>query len=104
MSRPQPLTPAGAHEVIQALLNECGERLRKPTHARERMIERGVNDDDILTVLRDGFVQDAVWHDERQQWRYAVCGCDLDGVPVVVIVVLEPQHCRITVITVTDTP
>jgi hypothetical protein len=102
VSQPQQLNPIDAFEAIQALLKECGERLGKTRHARERMIERNVNDDDILKVLRTGIVSPAEWNDEHKNWRYPVSGLDIDGDSLVLVIALEPQFCRITVITVRD--
>lgn len=100
MSQPKKLSPTEAYELIQALLKECGERLGRTIHARDRMVERNVNLDDILNVLRTGTVGPPEWNEEHQNWKYPVSGLDLDGVGLVVVVALEPQHCRITVITV----
>jgi hypothetical protein len=102
VSRPKQLSPTEAFEAIQALLKECGERLGKTTHARDRMLERTVNDDDILNVLRNGTVSTPEWNEEHQNWKYPVSGMDLDGIPLVIVIALEPQYCRITVITVKD--
>lgn len=102
MEKPQKLSPTEAYEAIQALLKECGERLGRTDHARDRMIERKVNDDDILHVLRTGSVGVPEWSEKHWNWRYPVSGLDLDAVPLVVVIALEPQHCRITVITVKD--
>ena len=102
MEKPQKLSPTEAHEAIQALLKECGERLGRTAHARARMIERRVNDGVILHVLRTGTVGTPEWNESHWNWRYPVSGLDLDGVPLVVVIALEPQNCRITVITVKD--
>jgi hypothetical protein len=64
------------------------------------MVERNVSDEDILNVLRGGTVSKPEWNEEHQSWRYPVSGRDLDGVALVLLVVLEPQHCRITIVTV----
>ena len=74
MSKPTQLSPIEAFEAIQALLKECGPRLGKPQHVRDRMVERNVNDDDILKVLRTGTVSPAEWNDKHQNWRYPVSG------------------------------
>ena len=103
MSEPTQLSPIEAFEAIQALLKECGPRLGKPQHVRDRMVERNVNDDDILKVLRTGTVSPAEWNDKHQNWRYPVSGRDLDGAPLAIVIALEPQFCRITVVTVKDT-
>jgi hypothetical protein len=66
------------------------------------MIERNVNADDILHVLRTGCVSNPEWDDKHTNWKYPVSGLDLDGVSLVVVIALQPQHCRITVITVKD--
>ena len=102
MEKPPSLNPAEAYEAIQALLKACGERLGKTQHARDRMVERNVNDDDILNVLRTGTVSTPEWNEAHQNWKYPVSGLDLDGVALVVVIALEPRFCRITVITVTD--
>jgi hypothetical protein len=66
------------------------------------MVERSVNDDDILHVLRTGMASAPEWNEDHQNWKYPVSGLDLDGIPLVVVIALEPRFCRITVITVRD--
>lgn len=102
MSRPKQLSPTEAFEAIQALLRECGGRFGRTTHARDRMVERNVNGDDVLNVLRKGTVSTAEWNEEHQNWKYPVSGIDLDGDPLVIVIAVEPQFCRITLITVMD--
>lgn len=103
MSKPKPLSPTEAFEAIQKLLDECDERLGRTDHARDRIIERNVNFDDILNVLRNGTVSPhPEWSPKHGNWKYSVSGLDLDGMALVVVVALEPKFCRITVITVKD--
>ena len=103
MEKPPELSPAEAYEAIQRLLHECDERLGLPDHARDRMLERNVNNDDILNVLRNGTVSQPEWNETRGgHWRYPVSGLDIDGAPLVVVIVLEPKFCRITIVTVKD--
>ena len=39
------------------------------------------------------------WHDQFQNWIYKVSGRDYDEEPLAVVIALEPQLGRITVIT-----
>lgn len=96
---PRKRSPTEAFEAIQSLLKECNG-YSTTQHARERMLERCVNDLDIRNVLTKGSVSPAEWNENHQNWKYAISGIDLDGAQLVVVVALEPQHCRITVITV----
>ena len=103
MEKPPQLSPAEAYDVVQQLLKECGDAIGLPKHARDRMAERNVHMDDIRTVLVKGTVSpNAEWKEKFQNWNYVMSGLDLEGVPLVLVIAIEPRHCRITVITVKD--
>lgn len=99
MTRPQPLSPAEAHEAIQRLLGlrNC---LGWTKHAEDRAADRDFNADDVLRVLTKGTVKpNPEWDSVFQNWIYTVCGRDYDGERLAVVIALEPTLGRITIIT-----
>lgn len=103
MEKPPRLSPAEAYELIQRLLDECGDTISRTNHARDRAVERGVTVDDMRHVLVTGAVSPrAEWNERFQNWNYVVSGRDCDGDPLALVIALEPRRCRITVVTVRD--
>ena len=66
------------------------------------MEERNVTVDDILHVLRTGWVASSVWNEKHQNCEYEIKGTDCDHMPLAVVVAPQPSLCRLTVITVKD--
>ena len=62
----EPLTDARLRELCRAVLSE-GE-LRFTRHARERMVERQLDETDVANVLRGGVMGHADL--ENGSWRY----------------------------------
>lgn len=103
MARHQPLSPVEAHETIQRILDASGS-LSWSRHARDRAVERRFTADDVLRVLRFGTVSfHPEWDERFEDWKYTVSGVDRDGVPLAVVIALEPRWHRITLITGKDT-
>jgi hypothetical protein len=99
MDRPKALSPIEAHEIIQRLL-DLHDTLSFSSHARDRMRQRHFTVDDTHLVLHRGTISPTpVWDDQFQNWQYRISGRDCDNVPLVLIVALEPELGRITVIT-----
>jgi hypothetical protein len=102
VEKPPQLNPTEAYDAIQRLLKE-GDTIGRTQHARDRALERNVTIDDMRNVLVKGTVSPrAEWKDNFQNWNYVISGRDCDGEPLVLVIALEPRHCRITVITVKD--
>lgn len=103
MIRPQPLSPIEAFETIQRIL-EATDSISWTTHARQRALERNFTADDVRRVLTTGTVSPKPeWDDRYENWKYTVSGWDCDNCPLAVVVAVEPQWARITLITGTDT-
>jgi hypothetical protein len=99
MTRPQPLSPTEAYEAIQKLLG-LRDSISWTRHARERAVERNFTADDVHRVLVRGTVQaNPEWDDTFQNWKYRVFGHDYDGDALAVVIALEPELGRITLIT-----
>jgi len=96
---PQPLGPAEAHAAIQKIL-ELRDSISWSAHATKRARERHFNADDVRRVLVRGSISSAPqWHESTGNWRYKVCGEDYDGEALAVVIVLEPELGRLTIIT-----
>ena len=99
MERPKPLGPIEAYEAIQRLL-ELRDSISFTWHARKRMRDRQFTVDDARRVLVCGTVSPTPeWDEAYQNWKYRVSGLDYDNVRLVLVVALEPDLGRITVIT-----
>lgn len=100
MERPQPLSVQEAKEKILLILNEG---IIKPSFhcQRDSMANRGVNDDDIVTALENGEVQEQpVWEDNHQNWKYTVIGKDTDDDDLTLITIIIESELIIKIITV----
>jgi hypothetical protein len=99
MGRLEPLGPVEAYEAIQKIL-ELRDSISWSAHATKRARERNFNADDVRRVLvRGALAPKPEWHEPSGNWRYKVCGEDYDGEPLAVVIVLEPQFGRLTLIT-----
>ena len=94
------LTPTKASEEIQRLLQQRGfDAISFAEHARQRARERHFSTRDVEHVLRTGTVGDPEWNERFGDWTYRVSGTDLDGDDLTVVVALDPEWARITIIT-----
>jgi len=55
------------------------------THCKERMVERGVNMDDVLNVLLWGEIKEIRHNKDHDSWECKVKGKDIDGDDLVFI-------------------
>lgn len=62
------LTRAGAQSRIRSIAQDSAN-LVWGNHARSRMTERGIDDGDVLRVLRGGFVDEDPVQTERGEWQ-----------------------------------
>ena len=65
------LTAAAAQRIIREKA-QASELVIITHHAEERMSERGITIDDVLTILRKGGVYVAPFLNERQAWQVEV--------------------------------
>lgn len=99
MTRPKPLSATEAYEAIQKLL-ELRDSIGWTDHAKIRARERRFTADDVRRVLIHGTVgANPEWKEQYQNWVYRVSGRDYDGEPLAVVIAIEPQFGRITLIT-----
>lgn len=62
------LTKAGAQSRIRSVAQDSAN-LVWSNHARSRMTERGIDDSDVLRVMRGGFVDEDPVQTERGEWQ-----------------------------------
>lgn len=99
MTKPAALSPVQAHEFIHEQL-ATRDTISYTAHVRQRMRERSFTLDDIRRVLLYGTVAtNPEWDEGRQNWCYVISGVDYDNEPLALVIALEPEHNRITVIT-----
>jgi hypothetical protein len=80
-------SPAEAQRKIQLILEEG--IVDFSTHCRRRMRERGVDDLDVVHVLRRGqIIREAEWDSEHSNWKYRVEGTDTEGDELTAITVI----------------
>lgn len=100
MGRPRALGTADAYATIQRLLARGTEAISFAHHGHQRAREREFNRRDVQHVLTTGTVGvDPEWDARFEQWKYRVAGRDLDGEDLTLIVAIDPQWNRITIIT-----
>jgi hypothetical protein len=93
------LIPPEAVEAIQRILART-DSLSFTAHARQRARERRFDADDVHNVLTRGTVSpNPQWSDQFGNWTYLVKGHDLDNERLAVVIALEPDLDRITIIT-----
>lgn len=86
-SRPPKLSPAEAKRKIQLILEDG--TVDFTTHCRRRMRERGVDDLDIVHVLKEGqIIREAEWDSDHSDWKYRVEGTDIEGDDLTAITVI----------------
>ena len=103
MYKPKPLSPVGAYEAIQRIL-DIRDGVSWTQHARDRAAQRHFTADDVMHVLRRGRVQpNPDWNEKFSDCAYTVNGVDCDGVALAVVIAIEPEWIRITLITGKDT-
>ncbi len=85
--RPPRLSAAEAQRKIQFILEDG--TIDFTTHCRRRMRERGVDDLDIVHVLKNGqIVREAEWDSDQYNWKYRVEGKDVEGDELTAITVI----------------
>jgi hypothetical protein len=101
MERPPALNPLDAHSTIERILGVLGaDAISFTAHARSRSRQRNFSRRDVEKVLASGVVSpNAEWNEQHGSWKYQVSGRDLDGDELTVIVTIEPEFQRITVVT-----
>ena len=81
-------TQAWARERIRELAADTG-KIRWSVHARERMVERGITDVDVLKVLRSGHIEsDPVRSDQGDGWKVKVVRAHASGREIVVVTLI----------------
>lgn len=95
----KPLTPTEASEAIQHLLESGLDAISFTQHARQRARERKFNARDVEHVLRTGSFDEAIWNEERRNWKCRIRGADLDDEQLTIIAVLDQNRTRITIVT-----
>lgn len=94
------LTPVEAYEAIQRLLDLGPDVISFTQHARTRSAGRNFNRRDVERVLRNALVSPSPeWNEAAQQWKYRITGSDVDGDELTLVVAIEPNLQRMTVIT-----
>lgn len=84
---PHQFSPAEALTKIQVVLAEG--IVDFSVHCRRRMRERGVDDLDVIHVLRHGrILRKAEWDDDHNNWKYRIEGRDIEGDELTVITVI----------------
>jgi len=93
MNVPNKLSFEEAKSKILEIL-ETGEIIPTWYHAKNRMKQRNVMDDDIKEALFNGEIKrDAEWDDRYKNWKYRVEGTDIEGEDLIVItIIIEKDH------------
>jgi hypothetical protein len=91
--------------TLEALRQVINSALQRHTfsydrrHALQRSLERDVTVDDIVHVCMTGrFKRDPRY--EYQNWKYEVIGIDLDDEELTVIIAVDNEKYRVTVVTI----
>jgi len=95
------LSSVEVFEAIQTILGRLTtSAVGFTAHARQRARERQFTSDDVRRVLTRGRVaREAEWDERFGNWKYTINGRDNDGYPLAIVVAIEPEFERITVIT-----
>jgi len=68
-------------------------------HAEAMMLERGLNENDVMSILENGFVVDNE-SSSAQEHKWLVEGKSIDGRRSQVVVGIAPDYLRVEIITV----
>ena len=99
MRHVRPFTRTETSEAIQRLLEPGLDAIGFTRHAREQARKRNFSQRDVEHVLRTGSVGKPAWDERFGNWTYRVSGSDLDGDDLTVVVALDTERPRITIIT-----
>lgn len=93
MDFPKKLSSKEAKTKILQIL-ETGEIIPTWYHAKQRMKQRDVTDDDIKEALTNGEIKrPAEWDDRYKNWKYRVEGTDIEGAELrVITIIVEQDH------------
>ncbi len=93
MDFPKKLSSKEAKTKILQIL-ETGEIIPTWYHAKQRMKQRDVTDDDIKEVLTNGEIKRlAEWDDRYKNWKYRVEGTDIEGEELrIITIIVEQDH------------
>jgi hypothetical protein len=97
--RPQPL---GAKELTDTIRKCVSERAIVPTpYFFRRAAQRNFTLQDAINVVRFGEVstQPAQWSATSRDWSYVICGQDLEGDPLNVVVRIHSPEGQVWLIT-----
>lgn len=100
MELPQPFSNTEAKEKILLILSDG---FVKPTfHCRkDSMVKRNIEIDDILEALQNGEIRhNPEWDEEHQNWKYKVCGRDVEEDELTVITVILEANLTLLIVTV----
>lgn len=67
----------GTQELINGASKLASRKMRVTGHARQRMLERGITEDDVRRVLQGGFLAGASGHKQRWHARLSPTNRDL---------------------------
>lgn len=63
-------------------------------------MDRNFSRRDVERVLRNGLVSPSPeWNEAAQQWKYTITGRDIDGDELKLVIAIDPDLRRLTVIT-----
>lgn len=83
----EPFSPLEALQLIREIVN-FGD-VQTTGHCRKRMVERGFDFQDLLSVLLNGEIKSPPEYDPKyDQYRYRVEGSSIDGDTAVAITVI----------------
>lgn len=93
MNAPRKLSSQEAKAKILQIL-ETGEIVPTWYHAKKRMKQRDVMDDDIREALTNGEIKcPPEWDDRYNKWKYRVEGTDIEGEQLrVITIIVEQDH------------
>jgi hypothetical protein len=100
--KPKSLEEAGVRKVVLAALSNAGYYIESfSLHTRFDHPERHLSIDDIINGLKINWRGCKVdeFNDDEWQWKYLVKTNDIEGFPLVIVVALDTNNNRFTVVT-----
>ena len=100
--RPKQLSRSEARKIVLSALSDEGSYREMHTlHSDFDHPDRRIDFNDVLFGLNrewDGFEVDG-FNEDEWQWKYGITTEDIDGRKFTVVIAVDPQHNRFTIIT-----
>jgi hypothetical protein len=98
--RPKPLDSGDVRAVVLAAITNGAYVESFSFHARFDNADRHLSVDDVIHGLKKKWESCKVqeFNDDEWQWKYLIATTDIEGLPLLIPIALDPRNTRFTVL------